>query len=267
MSEITAAVDEATASQLFTTIVAGIGPQSTSGSSNLGPFGVTYAATGTLMPGLVDLIPPGTIRIADLRLNWAVSGSFELRLGDFLPEIHIPQICIHIPCVGEVCTPRIDITWPTVSIPVSFGDYLLTTVDLGVAVSPTGSEWIVQGTVQGISNLQWGVGTAAILTGIGAAVALAVAWVPLIGPFVALLVLAVTTAIGFAGLTGWLGPIVTPFISGMRFEIYRQPVQFEVLAAAGPNDPAVFVRIDAVTAEVQHNAPEDELVLGIDISA
>ena len=267
MSEITAAVDEATANLLFTTIVAGIGPQSTSGSSNLGPFGVTYSATATLTPGSVDLIPPDTIRIADLRLNWSVSGSFELRLGDFLPEIHIPQVCIDIPCVGRVCTPRIDITWPTIPIPVSFGDYLLATVDLGVAVTPTGSEWIVEGIVQGIPNLQWGIGTAAILTGIGAAVALAVAWVPLIGPLVAGLVLAVTAAIGIAGLTGWLGPILTPIISGTRFEIYRQPVQFEVLPVAGPNDPAVFVTIDAVTADVQHNAPEDELVLGIDISA
>ncbi len=266
MSEITAAVDEVTANNLFATIVGGIGTQTASGSSNLGPFGVSYSASATPVPGTVDLIPPSTIRIDNFRLNWSVSCSFQLRLGDFLPEIHIPQICIRIPCVGRVCTPRIDITWPTITIPVSFGDFLLATVDLGVGFGLVGSDWVVEGVVQGIPNLQWGPGTAAALTAIGAAVALAVAWVPLIGPFVAGLVLAVTAAIGVAGLTGWLGPILTPFIAGMRFEIYRQPALFEVLPASGPFDPAVHVRIDAVTADIQHNAPEDELVLGIDIS-
>ena len=90
---------------------------------------------------------------------------------------------------------------------------------------------------------------------------------PLIGPFLAGLAIAVTAAIGIAGLTGWLGPIITPFISGTRFPIYDQPEWFEVLPATSAIDPAVSVHIDAIGAEVQHNAPEDELVLSADISA
>ncbi|MBI2242442.1 MAG: hypothetical protein HYU55_00250, partial [Nocardioides sp.] len=55
MSEIIAAIDEGAAQQLFDTEVAALGPQATSGSSSLGPFSVSYAVTGTLSNGTVDL--------------------------------------------------------------------------------------------------------------------------------------------------------------------------------------------------------------------
>jgi hypothetical protein len=265
MSEIVAAIDEGAAQQLFTTEVASLGTQSTSGSSSLGPFGVSYAVSGTLSNGTVDLIAPATIEIADLRLDWHVDLTFMLDIGDFIPDIHIPQICIPIPCVGTVCTPRIDIVWPTVPIPVSFGDFVKTTVDLGVALSLVAGVWKVEGVVQGVPNLQFGASTAALLAAIGVAVAAAVAWVPLIGPFLALLAVGVTTAIGIAGLTGLLGPLITPFISGTRFPITEVDALFEVLPASGPFDPAVFVTVESLAAEVQHNAPEDELVVLADI--
>ena len=63
-----------------------------------------------------------------------------------------------------------------------------------------------------------------------------------------------------------LGPIVSPFISGLRIPIYDQPQQFPVLPAGGPLDPPVLVTIDQVLAEVQCS-DEDELVLSIEISA
>jgi hypothetical protein len=37
------------------------------------------------------------------------------------------------------------------------------------------------------------------------------------------------------------------------------------MPAAGPNDPAVFINLDTVKAEIQGGS-EDELVLGIDVS-
>ena len=55
MSEIVAAIDEGAAQQLFDTTIASIGPLSTSGTSSLGPFGVSYAVGGTLSNGTVDL--------------------------------------------------------------------------------------------------------------------------------------------------------------------------------------------------------------------
>ena len=265
MSEIVAAIDEGAAQQLFDTEIASLGMQSTSGSSLLGPFAVSYAVSGTLTNGSIDLIAPATVEVKDLRLDWHVDLSFQLDIGDFIPDIHIPQVCIHIPCVGDVCTPKIDIVWPTVTVPISFGDFLKTTVDLGIALSLVSGVWKVEGVVQGIPNLQFGASTAALLAAIGLAVSAAVAWVPLIGPFLAGLVVAVVAAVGIAGLTGLLGPIITPFISGTRFPITEVPALFEVLPAAGPFDPAVFVTVESLGAEVQHNPPEDELVVLADI--
>jgi hypothetical protein len=68
-----------------------------------------------------------------------------------------------------------------------------------------------------------------------------------------------------AGLTGLLGPILTPFVSGLRIPIYNQPQLFEVLPLEGPIDPAVHVTIDAIAASVE-TSDEDELVLTADIS-
>jgi hypothetical protein len=265
MSEIVAAIDEGAAQQLFDTEVASLGTQSTSGSSSLGPFGVTYAVSGTLSNGMIDLIAPATVEIKDLRLDWHIDLDFQLDIGDFIPDIHIPQICVHIPCVGDVCTPKIDIVWPTVHVPVHFGDFVKTTVDLGVAISLAAGVWKVEGVVQGVPNLQFGASTALLLTAIGVAVAAAVAWVPLIGPFVAVLVAGVLAAVGIAGLTGLLGPLITPFISGTKFPITDVPQLFPVLPASGPFDPTVFVTVETLGAEVQHNPPEDELVVLADI--
>lgn len=267
MSEIIAAIDEAAAGQLLHTVIAAVGTQSTSGSSSLGPFGVTYTVTGTLSAGSVDLIVPSTIRVVDLRLDWHLSLDLTLDIGDFLPDIHIPQVCIDIPCVGTVCTPKIDIVWPTVHVPVSFGDFVKTTVDLGLAATLIGPDWVIEAIIQGVPNLAFGLPTAAILAAIGVAVAAAVGWVPLIGPFIAGLAIAVTAAVGIAGLTGLLGPILTLFVAGKHFEIQRVPADLTVLPASGPLDPAALVHLDAVSAAIQHNPPEDELVVFVDISA
>jgi len=265
MSEIIAAIDEGAAQQLFDGAVAGIGTLSASDSGSLGPFTVSYAATGTLSNGTVDLIAPGTIRIADLRLDWHLDLSFQLDIGEFIPDIHIPQVCIHIPCVGDVCTPRIDIEWPTVTVPVSFGDFLKTTVDLGPSLMLVSGVWKVEGVVLGVPNLQFGASTAALLTAIGLAIAAAVAWIPMIGPLVAVLAAGVLAAIGIAGLTGLLGPILTLFIAGRRFPITDVDEAYEILSASGPFDPAVHVTVENLGVEIQHNAPEDELVLLADI--
>jgi hypothetical protein len=221
--------------------------------------------SGTLSNGTVDLIAPATIRVADLRLDWHLNLLLQLDIGDFIPDIHIPQVCVHIPCVGDVCTPRIDFEWPTVPVPVSFGDFLTTTVDLGLSLTQVAGVWRVEGVVLGVPSLQFGASTAALLAAIGLAIAVAVAWVPLIGPFVAILAAGVLAAIGIAGLTGLLGPIITPFIAGTRFPITAVPTAYEVLPASGPFDPAVHVTVENLGVEIQHNAPEDELVLLADI--
>jgi hypothetical protein len=267
MAEITAALDEQGANALLDAAIATLGTQTNSGSGSLGPFVAGYTIQATLTNGTIDLIPPDTIRIADLRLDWNLDLSFGFDLSAILPDFCLPRICIDIPCVGEVCTPKICIDWPTITIPVSFGDFLKATVDLQLDVSLSSATWKVQAKILGVPNLQFGPATAAILLAIGAAATPILLAVPFIGPFLAIAVDGILALISVAGVTGFLGPIITPFISGLKIPIYDQPQLFEVLPVEGPFDPRVDVIIDSIDAVVAHNGTEDELVLTAAISA
>jgi len=266
MPEITAAIDETGANKLLDTAIAQIGTQTKSGTGNLGPFVASYTVQGTLTNGSVDLIPPGTIRIVDLRLDWHIDLNFGIDLSAILPDFCLPQVCIDIPCVGTVCTPKICIDWPTITVPVSFGDFVKTTADFGLLISLSGGKWKVQAVIQGVPNLQFGASSAALLAAIGLAVTPLLLAIPFIGPFLAIAVDTILAAIAVAGVTGFLGPIITPFVSGIMIPIYEQPQLFRVLPAAGPVDPEVDITIDTIAADVAHNGNEDELVLTADIS-
>jgi hypothetical protein len=263
--DITAAVDEAAADQLLDTAIGLITLPPASGTGSLGPFSASYNASASLSPGDVDLIAPGTIRITDLRLDWNLGFSFGIDLSSFLPDFCLPQVCVDIPCVGRVCTPRVCVDWPTVSVPVSFSDFVRVTADFGISITQSGGVWKVEAVVQGTPNIQFGLVTAGLLTAISLAVTPVLLAVPFIGPFLAIAVNAIILAIGIAGITGLLGPILSPFVIGLRIPVYSQPVTFQALAAAGPTDPAVFVTIDDVQAAIT-STDEDELVLTIDIS-
>jgi hypothetical protein len=266
MAEIVAALDEQGANKLLDTAIGTIGPQSRSGSGNLGPFVASYNVTATLTNGDVDLIPPDVIRIVDLRVDWNLDLSFGIDLSTILPEFCLPQVCVDIPCVGRVCTPRICIDWPTITVPVSFGDFVKATADFQLDISLVGNVWKVQAKILGVPNLQFGATTALLLAAIGAAVTPILLAIPFIGPFLAIAVDAILLAIGIAGVTGFLGPILTPFISGLKIPIYEQPKVFQVLPAESAVDPKVDITIDLIAAEVDHNGTEDELVLSADIS-
>ena len=265
MSEITAALDEAGANTLFNTALAALALPPASGNGNLGPFVANYAAQAQFVHGAIDLIAPSTIRVANLRLNWQLHLSFGIDLNLFLPELCIPQVCVNIPCVGRVCTPRVCLPWPSIIVPVSLGDFVEATADFGLDIALVGGQWRVRAVVQNVSQLQFGAATAGMLALIGLAITPLLLAIPFIGLLAALAVDAILVAIGIAGLTGYLGPILSPFVSGLVIPIYSQPQAFEVLPAAGANDPAVVVTLDAVTAEIQ-STDEDELVLGIDIT-
>ena len=140
------------------------------------------------------------------------------------------------------------------------------TGDFRLVATLSGGVWKVEAEIVGIPNLQFGPTTALLLVAIGAAVTPILLAIPFIGPFVAITANAIILAIGVAGVTGLLGPILTPFVSGIgsRSTISRQ--LFEVLPIEGPVDPRVTVTIDAIAAEVR-SSDEDELVLLADISA
>jgi hypothetical protein len=266
MAEIIAAVDETAANSLIDTAITLIPPQSASGSGSLGPFIASYAVSATLASGDVDLIPPDIIRLVDLRMNWSINLNFGFDLSTILPDFCLPQVCINIPCVGRVCTPRICIDWPTISVPVNFSDFLKATGDFRLDIRLVGGEWQVQAVIVGLPNLQFGATSALLLVAIGAALTPLLLAIPFLGPFLAIAVNAVLAIIGIAGVTGLLGPILTPFISGIKIPIYRQAKLFEVLPNQSAIDPAVMITIDAVAARIE-NSGEDELVLTADISA
>lgn len=266
MAEIVAAVDEQGANILLDTAIGALGPQSNAGSGSLGPFTASYSVTAALTNGDVDLIPPDIIRLVDLRVDWNINFSFAIDLNAILPTFCLPQVCIDIPCVGQVCTPTICLTWPTITVPVSFGDFVRATGDFRLQATLNGTVWKVEAVVVGVPNLQFGATTAALLAAIGLAVTPILLLIPFIGPILALAVNAILLAIGIAGLTGFLGPILTPFVSGLRLPIYQQERLFEVLPAQGPVDPRVDFSIDLIAASVAHNGTEDELVLTADIS-
>ena len=263
--DITAVIDEPAADDLLDTAVGLVSVPPASGSGSLGPFVASYNASASLAPGDVDLIAPGTIRIDDFRLDWNLSFSFGIDLSTFLPDFCLPRVCVNIPCVGRVCTPRVCVDWPTISVPVSFADFVEVTADFGISITESGGVWKVEAVVQGVPNLQFGATTAALLAAISLAVTPLLLAIPFAGPFIAVAVNAILAAIGVAGVTGFLGPILSPFVTGLRIPIYEQAKTFVAIPASGPTDPDVFVSIDDVSAVIT-SSDEDELVLGIDIS-
>ena len=261
MPDVIAAIDEGGANDLIQDAEAALGTLSDSGSGSLGPFTANWNASASFSGGNVDLIAPNTIRIANVRMDYTVGFSFSFDLSSIIPDFCLPRVCIPTP-FGSICTPRICIDWPTITIPVSHSSFVNFSADFNPSVTLSGGVWRVDLVVAGVPFLQLGPAAAAIIVAIGAAAALALAPIPFIGPLLAIAVVAITAAIGVAGALGLLGPILTPFVSGLRFNVYNQPQLFEILPAAPP-DAAVRVTLTAITAVVA-STNEDELVLSID---
>ncbi len=265
MPDLIVAADETAASNLVHAAEATLGTLSRSGSDSLGPFTAGWSASASFSGGMIDLTAPNIIRIANCQLNYSLGFSISFDLSSILPDFCLPQICVSLPWIGKVCTPKICINWPTITIPVSHSGAINFTSDFSLNVYPSGPNWNIDIVVVGIPFLQIGPAAAAILAAIGAAAALILLPIPFIGPFLAGAVAAITAVIGIAGVTGLLGPILTPFVSGLTFNIYKQPKIFEVLPPALP-DPAVNIHLDTVSALVV-SSDEDELVISVDISA
>ncbi|MGH2697693.1 MAG: hypothetical protein ACRDJL_00660 [Actinomycetota bacterium] len=267
MSDITAAVDEVAASTLMANAQTLLGTQSVSDSGSLGPFDASWGATASFSGGTVDLVPPDVVRITDCDLNYSLNLTVSFDLSSIIPDFCLPRICIPTP-FGSICTPRICIDWPSVSIPISFSDVVKFTADFKFNVFlNSSSQWQVDAVIVGVPFLQLTPAATAILAAIGITAAAILAPIPFIGPLLAGAVLLITATIGVAALTGLLGALLTPFVSGLSFTVYKQPQLFPVLPAAGPFDPAVNINLDSVAIAVDGSGGEDELVLSVDISA
>ncbi len=265
MPDITAAIDEAGANVVVPRAIASLALPPQSGSGTLGPFGASWSATGMLSGGMVDLIPPppDVIRLTGLRLDYKLGLTLSVDLS-FL-NFCLPQVCVNIPFIGRVCTPRVCITFPTISIPVSFSSFVNFDADFRLSVHLTGSTWFIDAMVVGVPLLQLSPAVAALLSAIGLAAGLALVGIPFIGPLLAGVVIAITSGIGLAGVLGLLGPLISPFVSGLTFNVAQVNKTFEVIPAALP-DPAVDIVIDNIAAMLDGSAGEDELVVNVDIS-
>jgi hypothetical protein len=266
MSYITLAADETAATRLVHDAETLLGTQSQNGSSSFGPFVASYGVSASFSGGTVVLKTPNIIELNNIHLNYSLNPSFGIDLNDFLPNFCLPQICVSIPFLGTVCTPTVCISWPTISIPFSYSDFVDFTGDFQLIPHLSGGKWLIDLRIVSVPTLSISAAAAAILTGLGLAIGAAVSWVPFIGPFLDILIAAVLAGIGIAGITGLLGPILSLFVSGLTFNIYKQPQVQQVLPASGPHDPAVSITITALDCVVQQT-DKAELVATASIAA
>ena len=267
MADITLAADQAAATKLLHDAENALGTLSTGPQvGNLGPFSATVSATASFSGGAIDLIAPNIIRIANCNFNYTVNLSFSIDLNSILPHFCLPQVCIPIPFDGEICTPKICISWPTITVPVSFSDTITFTADFTLNAHLSGANWLVDVVIVGIPALDLSPAAAGILVAIGAALTPILLAIPFIGPFLAIAADAILAAIGIAGLLGLLGPLLTPFVAGLTFQIYNQPKVFQVLPNSSAIDPAVNINLDLLQAAVLAS-DKNELVLTSNISA
>jgi hypothetical protein len=264
MPDITTAIDEKGANDAFNWAIAAIPQQSSNGSKSLGPFGVSYAATATFQGGAIDLVPPDIIGVMRMRMNWKLQLVLSIDLNKVLPQICFPQFCIKI-WKWKICTPAWCLSWPSVSVPLSFADFLQFSANFRPQVQLIGGMWQVKAKLISLPNLQFGVPSALILAAIGAAVVPILAVIPIVGGLASVAAAAILSVIGVAGVTGLLGFILTPFVSGMEFMVYQRPQRIELLPYQNANEQAVDITIQSVRTYIAFNQ-EDELFVDIEIA-
>jgi hypothetical protein len=261
MSDILAAADQSAATTLLHDAEITLGTPSQSGSGSLGPFTAGYDVSVNFSGGSVNLTPPNIIEIANLNINYSAGLNFSIDLNNFIPEICIPSICFIF-----FCTPSFCISWPTIPLPsFNFSDTATITADFHLDAHLSGTTWLIDVVINGVPSLSFGPGTAAILVALEAAITAIVSAVPFIGPLIAVAVDAIISAIAIGGLTGFLGQMLTPFVSGLTFNIYKQPKLFPVISASGPLNPEVDITITALGADVQAS-DKTELVITASIA-
>ena len=263
MSDLVAAADDVTVTALLRDAETAFGVR-TGGpdTGSLGPFVASVSGTASFSDGSVTLERPNLVDIADLHLNLTISLSLTVDLNRILPELCLPQVCVDF--FGEICTPRICIPWPTVTIPLHLSDTVGFSGSFELDVRMVGGYWYVDIVIAKVPYLDLGATAVALLTVLGGAASVALVGVPFIGPFLAAAVAGIVATIDVAEITGLLGPLVSSFVSGLSFTVYKQPQNFQVLPAAGPFDPAVSISLADATAEVRAT-DKNQLVVAVEI--
>jgi hypothetical protein len=260
-ADIVAAIDETAANTILHDAEAALVLPPATGNGSFGPLEASWSASVAFSGGTVSLAAPDTVSIDNLTVDYSLSLSVGIDLS-FL-DFCLPQICLSTP-FGDFCTPTICFDFPTISVTVPFSSSLTISADFGLDVHLTSGVWFVDVVIQDVPELQLGAAATALVTAIGLAISAALLAIPFIGLILAAATAAITAAFGIADALGLLGEIVSPFVSGLTFNIYQQPQLFQVLPAGGPDDPAVDVTLTSVAADVQVT-DKAELVLSVDI--
>ncbi len=98
---------------------------------------------------------PDTVAIDDLTVSYSLHLSLSIDLS-FL-DFCLPQICIWTPW-GDLCTPKICFTFPTISVPISFSSSASLSADFGLDVHLTSGTWDVDVVIQDVRELDLGPG-------------------------------------------------------------------------------------------------------------
>jgi hypothetical protein len=262
---IIAAIDETAGNHILVAAEGAVNPTlHDAGSVPLGGLTITHSETASLSGGMVAFAPPSTIKVSNCRMDYTIKLTFAFDLNSILPHGCLPQVCFHIPFDGTICTPKICVSWPTITIPVTFSDHVTFSADFGVSVTQSGGNLVVEATILAVPTLNLGAATTALIAAIGSAVSAALLVVPLIGPFLAVAAAGITAAFTVAAITGLLGPILTAFLSGLKLPLFQHSRTLVLLAASGPTDPEVDVQIQLLTARVE-STDKNELVLAATI--
>lgn len=263
MPDVVAAIDETGANALLHDAENALGTlQAPPLSESFGPLTLGLSASASFSGGATAFTPPTTISIDNCMINYSIDATLDIDLS-FL-DFCIPQVCIPIPCVGNVCTPQICIDFPNIPFSVPFSSSSTFSADFELQTSLVSGDWDIDIVILSVPSLDLGAAATALLEAIMIALSVALDAVPLIGPFLGLVVDAIAAAFGVAEVAGLLGDLLTPLVSGLTFNLYRQPQLFEVIPANGPLDPAVFVTLTNLAAVVEDNG-KPELVVSVDI--
>jgi hypothetical protein len=264
MPDIIVAVDEKAANVLLHDGESALGKRKASGGTGGGLISLTWNAEASLAGGMVGLTPPKTIAIEDCEVDYALGLDLVIDLSSL--ELCLPSVQFEIPCIGEICTPKLCFEPPPIPLSLSFSSALTVSLDLALEATLVSGNWEIDAVLLSVPTLDLGADATLLLEAIMAAIAVALDVIPGVGLFLSFVVGFIAAAFGVAEVEGLLGDVLTALLSGLRINLHKQPQHFEVIPSEGPADPAVFVNLLNLAAEVQ-DAGKPELVVSADIHA
>ena len=265
MDNVLTAIDEPGATILMSRLAALAGTVGTSGSNQLGLITLNHSIHATLQTGAVDLIPSNQIGLERMALNYTLHASLQLDLNQILPAIYFPEVTVTFTSQWpffSVSIAWVQYPWPVLNIPFAITDNVAASAKLQLVVRNDAANWYVLAKVQALPNFNFGPGTAAILAAVGAGLVAAVAWLPLVGLFLATVTAAVFGVLTVAGLTGFLTLALAPVVQGREFMLYQQPRKLQLLPYQDAYNPDANVQITMVEASIVNNG-EDELEIHV----